>query len=151
MDEENKTEPEEVAQTTPAGAPQPPVAAEIPVTNEAAPQEVEPQNQPPVTVQNDAQQEQSSPKPKSKLRIMLIIIITLLLVGAAVYFYYNTDKTDTAQTDNQQTVAQEPSQVAPATTQDVDTITKEVDAALSSAEDVEDVNSDDLSDSSLGL
>ena len=90
-----------------------------------------------------------------KLAAIVTVITALLLAGTAVYVYLsannNTEKksADTTNESNQNASAQP--EVEPATTQDIDSTTTEVENAINALDENTDFSDADLTDSTLGL
>ncbi len=86
------------------------------------------------------------PKKKSKSTgIIIVAIIVALVIGGVIVFAYLKGRTKPAPAPTDQTTTQ------PVSSTDVTNASKSVDQDLSKADDTKDFNSNDLSDSTLGL
>lgn len=94
----------------------------------------------------------ASPVKKSgNTKVVIALVVATILIVAAVVFYLGSNSDQTAQTSENTAPAQTTNQVAPATATDVDQAVTDVDDALTAADAAQDVTSDDLTDSALGL
>jgi uncharacterized protein HemX len=92
-------------------------------------------------------------KPANKsnnLKIIVAVVVALVLIAAAVYVYMTSNSTDSAATKTDTTTTQT-TQTTPATVSDVDQTVSDVDEAITAADAAQDVSSEDLSDTALGL
>lgn len=129
-----------------AGPPAPSPLAEPPVEPSPTPPSGHDDHQPPHS-DTPAAMPHHSKTPVAA--IVVAIIIALLLAGLTVYVYLKTKK-DTPVPDDTPTTSQQ-SSTPKATTSDVDQANSDLDASLKEAEASEDVGSNDLSDTTLGL
>lgn len=83
------------------------------------------------------------------LAIVLLIIIALGLAGGAVYLYMKTEDSAKNTQDTSTNVQTQPE--AEITPEEIDATIKEVDETVNGLNDAEDLNANDLSDSTLGL
>lgn len=91
-----------------------------------------------------------------KLAAIVTVVVALILAGTAVYVYLsanNNTESSTAETSQDRSadntaIEQE---VTPATVDDIDQATSEVDQAVNALDEAGDFAEDDLSDSTLGL
>ena len=90
-----------------------------------------------------------TPKKKSKALVLVIVIVAVVLAAAAVFLYLNSTKTTTKTT--KVTVASPTVAVKPATSADVTKLSTDLDASIAKADATQDVTSNDLTNTALGL
>lgn len=135
----------------------PPVDDMPSLTDESAPEtEPKPETPAPATEPTSDKPNLSMPelpahakKKPPVLAIVLLIIIALGLAGGAVYLYMKTE--DSAKNTQDTSTNVQPQPEAEITPEEVDTTIKEVDETVNGLNDAEDLNANDLSDSTLGL
>jgi uncharacterized protein HemX len=154
--------PSDVVETmTSTSSPERPPMPTSPVTEPASSPEETPKptssvdHQPQTTVEQSNTTQTAKPvvvkASKNSLKIVIAVIVAALLIGATIYFYLDSNESTKKAAGPGATQETQLTQIAPATTADVDQTVAEVDEALNTAEAAQDVSTEDLSDTALGL
>ncbi len=124
-------------------------ATEAPVSDVApAPDEPQSPSEQPEQVESAAPAAMDAQKPKSTMPLIMIIVVLVVLgLAAAAYYafvnnYVTPDDTPTSKTSTN-------TETTPAA--DADTLSDSIDTSLSEIDDTKDYNTNDLSDTTLGL
>jgi hypothetical protein len=92
-----------------------------------------------------------APKKKSKVLVLVVIIVAVVLVAAAVFLYLNSTKKTTTTKTTKATVVAPAVAAKPATSADVTKLSTDLDASIAIADATQDITSNDLTNTALGL
>ena len=137
-----------VASPTPV-APQPPITPSEPVAFSATPTAEE---SAPIEGSVVTPPMASAPKGRkgTGVAILIGVLFTVALIGGAGYAYWQNNKNKTPAAQTEQTT-EEQKTVQPATADDIQKASDDIDAALNKVDDTKDFVESDLSDATLGL
>lgn len=88
-----------------------------------------------------------APKKKSKALVLVVVLVALVLAAAAVFLYLNS----TNDTTTKVTVTSPVAVITPATSADVTKLSTDLDASIAIADATQDITSNDLTNTALGL
>jgi len=93
----------------------------------------------------------NAPKKKSNTMVLVVLVVAVVLAAVAVFVYLNSNKkTNTTKTTKATVVA--PAVAAkPATSADVTKLSTDLDASIAIADATQDITSNDLTNTALGL